>query len=128
MIQDGVVNAMIPTKDLARARAFYEGMLGLKGRREAVAGAVSYDCGGGSWFLLYEMFEDVTPGPTVACWSVGDIQAEVSSLQAQGVEFVEFDLPGATRQGAVSQLGDVGKGAWFKDPDGNVLQLFEAAS
>lgn len=83
MLQEAAVNAMIPITDLAQARAFYGGTLGLQAREES-GGAGPSDCGGRSWVLIYETMPDVTPGPTVTCWSVGDIQAEVGALQTRG--------------------------------------------
>lgn len=84
-----------------------------------------FDCGGGSGFLLYQTLIDIVPGPTVASWTVTDMWSEVAGLQSSGVEFLEPDYPGTTKEGVVYSLTGVGKGAWFQDPDGNVLQLFE---
>jgi hypothetical protein len=38
------------------------------------------------------------------------------------VNFEHYDLPGMTRRGDV-HIGDEMKVAWFKDPDGNILNI-----
>jgi hypothetical protein len=50
----------------------------------------------------------------------------VEALRGKGVTFEHYDdLPGTTRDGDIHVMGDL-KGAWFKDPDGNVLALISA--
>ena len=46
----------------------------------------------------------------------------VSELQAKGVAFEHYDMPGVTRSGDVHEAGGM-KLAWFKDPDGNIISL-----
>jgi len=41
---------------------------------------------------------------------------------ASGVTFEHCDMPGMTRQGDVHSGGGM-KVAWFKDPDGNILNI-----
>ena len=43
-------------------------------------------------------------------------------MTAKGVSFEHYDLPGTAREGDVHLLGSL-KAAWFKDPDGNILNL-----
>ncbi len=47
------------------------------------------------------------------------------SLRDAGVEFEHYDLPGARRDGDIPVFGNF-KGAWFKDPDGNILHVNSA--
>jgi extradiol dioxygenase family protein len=47
MLQDSPMYAYIPAKDLAGARQFYEGKLGLKPKQE-ISGGVAYEFGGGT--------------------------------------------------------------------------------
>ena len=77
---------------------------------------------GGSLLLVYESSYGGANEATAASWQVGDIEQEISELTAKGVSFEHYDLPGATRQGAVHVLGSL-KAAWFKDPDGNILNI-----
>jgi hypothetical protein len=56
-------------------------------------------------------------------WAVGDeVESLVRALKSKGVKFEHYDMPGMTRQGDVHIGGDM-KVAWFKDPDGNILNL-----
>ena len=59
-----------------------------------------------------------------ASWAVGDdFNAIVQSLRDKGVTFEHYDdLPGTTREGDIHSIGDM-KAVWFKDPDGNILNL-----
>ena len=43
-------------------------------------------------------------------------------LRARGVKFEQYDIPGMTRTGDIHVCGAM-KAAWFKDPDGNILNL-----
>ena len=57
-------------------------------------------------------------------WLTDDIEADVAALQARGVVFEEYDLPGLKTVNGVATIGE-SKGAWFKDSEGNLLALGE---
>lgn len=65
---------------------------------------------------------------TAASWGVGDdLDAIVQDLTSKGVAFEHYDdLPGTTREGDVHVMGEL-KAVWFKDPDGNILNLINQA-
>jgi hypothetical protein len=65
---------------------------------------------------------------TAATWAVGDdFDSIVESLRGKGVTFERYDdLPDTTREGDVHLIGDL-KAVWFKDPDGNILNLVNQA-
>jgi hypothetical protein len=64
-----------------------------------------------------------TSQATVAGWYVDDIESVVDDLTANGVGFERYDEPPtATDEKGIAVIG-AGKGAWFKDPDGNTLGL-----
>lgn len=89
MLADRPVNAMIPTGDLARARSFYEEVVGFTPAR-GLSHRGGLQCAGGSCFLLHET--QVSRGAhTVANWTVDDINAEVADLKARGVVFEHYD-------------------------------------
>ena len=119
--------ATLAVKDLAAARDFYENTLGLEQTTtEGVpedAGAVLYRSGN-SAVLVYESAYAGTNQATAASWAVGDdFDAIVQSLRDKGVTFEHYDdLPGTTREGDIHSIGDM-KAVWFKDPDGNILNL-----
>ena len=113
--------ATIAVKDINVAARFYEGTLGLK-PIPAVPGVLSYKSGT-STVLVYESQYARTNQATAATWAVGDDMEEVvRSLKAKGVAFERYDLPGTTQMDDVLVSGNI-KAAWFKDPDGNILQI-----
>ena len=61
---------------------------------------------------------------TTLTFEVDDIEAEVSDLKEKGIFFESYDMPGLKQQGDL-YVGEGMKTAWFKDPDGNILGLFE---
>ena len=46
----------------------------------------------------------------------------MKSLQAKGVRFEHYDMPGLKLDGDVHVAGKM-KIVWFKDPDGNILNV-----
>ena len=122
MLGDRDAAATLAVSDLDRARAFYEGTLGLTPAMEN-PGAVLYRSGG-SIVLVYPSAYAGTNQATSASWAVGDdFDAIVDGLRGKGVAFERYDdLPDTTREGDVHLMGEF-KSAWFKDPDGNILNL-----
>ena len=122
MLNDFPVYATIATGDLARARAFYEGTLGFSAEMEDPTGGVMY-ISGGTRFLLYPSEFAGAPQATVATWVVDDVDATVADLAGRGVTFEQYDLPGLkTDERGIAETGPF-KGAWFNDPDGNILNV-----
>jgi catechol 2,3-dioxygenase-like lactoylglutathione lyase family enzyme len=120
MLNDSAVTANIPAGDLERARSFYADKLGLEPVNENPGGLV-YRTAGGTWFFLYQTEYAGQAGHTIAQFHVKDVAAEVEELRTKGVSFERYDLPGMTWDGDVASAGDMGKMAWFKDSEDNVL-------
>ena len=114
---------MIAVKDLDRARKFYEETLGLS-TKESMGGEVLEVTSGGTLINVYRSEFAGTNKATALTFDVGDIQSEVSELKTRGIFFEHYDMPGMEQQGDVYVAEGV-KTAWFKDPDGNILSLFE---
>jgi catechol 2,3-dioxygenase-like lactoylglutathione lyase family enzyme len=122
MLSDHPVYATIATGDLARARAFYEGTLGFSAEMEDDAGGILYRSGA-TRFLLYQSAFAGGAQQTVATWVVDDADAAVDELAGKGVTFEQYDLPGLkTDARGIAEFGPF-RGAWFKDPDGNILNV-----
>jgi catechol 2,3-dioxygenase-like lactoylglutathione lyase family enzyme len=121
MLKDARISAYIPVSDVARGREFYEGKIGLKAREDYGEG-VMYECGNGSLVFMYRSAGAGTSKASTAFWIVKDVVAEVAELQAQGVVFEEYDMPGIKTVNAIA-TGGVNKTAWFKDVDGNILAI-----
>jgi predicted enzyme related to lactoylglutathione lyase len=121
MLDEGTVTANIPAADLARARAFYSDKLGLTPFREMAGVVLLYRTAAGSAFSVYQTEYAGQSGHTIAQWHVEDVEAAVQDLKAKGVSFEHYDLPGVEWKEDVASMGDMGKAAWFKDSESNIL-------
>jgi catechol 2,3-dioxygenase-like lactoylglutathione lyase family enzyme len=121
MLQDADALATIAVKDLDRARKFYEETLGFSRTGADESGVAGYRSGKTS-FLVYQSEFAGTNQATSATWVVPDAEPVVAALRAKGVRFEHYELPGLTLQGDLHVNGTF-KGAWLKDPDGNILHI-----
>ena len=86
-----------PVTDLARARAFYEGILGLKfekGSERDGMGFAEYEINGG-YFSILNGVPGWTPsdhGPAIA-FEVEDFDAAIADLREKGVPFAMEPFP-----------------------------------
>ena len=124
MLNDAKVTANIPAADLKRAREFYSDKLGLTPSTEIEAAALLvYNTAGGTAFSIYQTQYAGLAGHTIAQLHVDDVEAEVRALQAKGITFEQYDMPGVEWNDGIASMGDMGKAAWFKDSEGNILCL-----
>jgi catechol 2,3-dioxygenase-like lactoylglutathione lyase family enzyme len=122
MLADRDAAANLAVKDLKVAKAFYEGTLGLKPVGREGDHLVAYRSGVAT-LLVYKSQYAGSNKATAVTWTVGnELEEIVRKLKAKGVAFEHYDLPGMTRKGDLHVAGDM-KAAWFKDPDGNILNL-----
>jgi catechol 2,3-dioxygenase-like lactoylglutathione lyase family enzyme len=122
MLGDTEAIATLAVKDLKRAAAFYEGMLGLKVKARQGEEVVSYATGS-TVLNVYRSEFAGTNRATAVCWAVGGRVDEIArALKAKGVAFERYDLPGLELEGDV-HVGHGMRVAWFKDPDGNILNI-----
>ena len=122
MLGDKPAAANLAVKNLAAARKFYEGTLGLRAVGTEGEHLVAYRSGT-STVLVYESQYAGTNKATAVTWTVGpDVESVARALKAKGVRFEHYDMPGLKLQGDV-HVGDGMKVAWFKDPDGNILSI-----
>ncbi|MBT9502765.1 MAG: VOC family protein [Burkholderiaceae bacterium] len=117
------VTCMLPVKDLARARQFYEQGLGLEAGLAKPDGKFVYRCGG-TELALFPRPEGTKAEHTALSFRVGDIAASILALKARGVRFADYDFPGLKTVEHVCVLG-AEKAAWFEDTEGNILCLHE---
>lgn len=103
-----------PVRDIKRARAFYEGVLGLKPTMESAGGMwVEYDIGGST--LGIGCYGDVwKPSSDGTCvgFEVDDLAAEVARIKSKGVP-VHMDVTDTP----------ICRIAIISDPDGNRILL-----
>lgn len=127
MLNDSKVTANVPVSDLDRARRFYADKLGLTPADENPGGLV-YTTQGGTTFFLYQTEYAGQAGHTIAQWHVDDVADEVAGLKGKGVAFEHYDMPGVTWDGDVARLEGMGRAAWFKDSEGNIMCLDDATT
>ena len=116
---------MLCSTDLERSREFYEQDVGLTLSPDTIANHLLFECGDGTTLLVYGR-----PAPRLAdhtqvrFWS-SDVEGDVRELVSRGVSFEEYDFPTLKTVDGVATTAGIGKSAWFKDPDGNTIALFQ---
>jgi predicted enzyme related to lactoylglutathione lyase len=128
MLTNSKVTANIPASDLTRARDFYADKMGLTPKEELPGDVLVYRTAGGTDFQLYRTDYAGQAGHTIAQWHVTDIESEVNDLKGKGVTFATYDLPGVTWDGEIASLEGMGRAAWFKDSEGNIMCLDQATT
>jgi catechol 2,3-dioxygenase-like lactoylglutathione lyase family enzyme len=122
MLGDKDAAANIAVKNLERARKFYEDTLGLTQIGSEGQEVIIFKSGN-SVINVYKSQYAGTNKATAVTWVVGqDVEGYVQQLKAKGIAFEHYDMPGVTRNGDVHVADDM-KVAWFKDPDGNILNI-----
>lgn len=128
MLQKYPMYAYIPAKDVARARKFYEGKVGLKPQEEEIDGGVAYSFGDHTAAFLYDAGDSAgTSRASQAFWKVDDLESEVAQLRERGIKFEEYDsdeIGGMNMKDGIATGGGT-KAAWFKDSEGNIMALIQ---
>jgi catechol 2,3-dioxygenase-like lactoylglutathione lyase family enzyme len=121
MFESATAHATIAVSDVDRAKKFYGEILGFKIKDDRSDG-MTYETGGGTWFLVYPSQFAGTAKSTYMSFDVEDLDAAVKELRERGVVFEEYDMPGLKTIDGIAEIQGV-RGAWFKDPDGNILAV-----
>ena len=125
-LSDARVTPAVPVSDMSRAKQFYEGTLGLSGGVDTGDGGHDYPCAGGSVLHIFPSPEGAGgTSSTIAAWDVDDLDAAVDELIAKGATFEHYGEPLNTDERGIASTGG-GKAAWIKDPDGNLLAIFQS--
>jgi len=125
MLRDRRISAVLCSTDLERSQAFYGSKVGLKLSPETIKNHLLFEGGEGTTLLVYGR-----PAPNqanhtqVRLWT-GDVEADVRDLESRGVTFEDYDFPSLKTVNHVATTTGIGKSAWFKDPDGNTIALFQ---
>jgi catechol-2,3-dioxygenase len=123
MLGDHPIDVMLLATDLAAAKDFYGGGIGLEIVIEN-DDFLSFKCGGDSRLVLTKSSTASTDVQTKASWRVEDLAAEVAELRSRGVEIKEYDKPGLKTRDGIADVG-FALSAWFVDPDGNSIGLLQ---
>jgi catechol 2,3-dioxygenase-like lactoylglutathione lyase family enzyme len=116
--------AFVHVTDPAKARAFYEGVLGLRLVEDEKPFALVFDANG-TMLRVTPVSEFQPTASTMLGWAVESIEETVKRLTAAGVPFQRYPgLNDADPLGIWKAPGGA-RVAWFHDPDGNVLSVTE---
>jgi catechol 2,3-dioxygenase-like lactoylglutathione lyase family enzyme len=122
MLGDKDAASNVAVKNLETAKKFYEVILGLTPVGTEGEEAIVFKSGNSTVYIYKSQYAG-TNKATAISWVVGEnIEGVVQQLKAKGVTFEHYDMPGVTRNGDVHVADDM-KIAWFKDPDGNILNI-----
>jgi len=126
MLDQFPISARLPAADINRARAWYHDHLGLDPAKEGTMGNLWYQTGG-TWFLVYQTPSAGTAHNTAAGWQVVDIEGVMAAMRGGGVVFEEYDFGPDFRTVNGLIATPEGKAAWFKDSEGNIIEIAEPA-
>jgi catechol 2,3-dioxygenase-like lactoylglutathione lyase family enzyme len=114
------VIAFVATAQPAKAKEFYENILGLRLVADEPF-ALVFDANG--TMLRIAKVQMVTPARhTVFGWKVPDVRQAITDLRAKGITFEQYEGLPQDDMGICSFPGG-SEVAWFRDPDGNKLSL-----
>ncbi len=119
MLSDSLLVTTVAVTDLERAKKFFGEQLNLPILEEAPF-AIRFGAGRGGQVSVRRGQPNV--GQTVGHFEVADLDAVMADLMSRGVTFEEYETPKTVN--FIAQIGPA-RGAWFKDPDGNVFGLRE---
>lgn len=109
--------------DLAKARDFYGGTLGINTSERN--GLLTLHLAGDRDTLVYPKPDHTPAGYTILNFPVDDIDKAVDELSARGVEFLRY--PGMDQDAkGINGSGDGPLIAWFTDPAGNILSVHQS--
>lgn len=118
----GVVRA----EDFNRAKRFYTEVLGLTEGPSTGRGGAFFVAGDGSMVMIYERPGMPAPQNTTLGFAIpaDKFDGLVSELRSRGVVFEEYNMPemGLKTTNGVAEM-DGSKAAWFKDSEGNILNI-----
>lgn len=119
LLRSAMIVTTVAVSDLDTGGAFFRDRLGLE-LLEAAPFAWRFGVGGGGQISVRKGQPNV--GQTVGHFEVDDLDAAMADLRSRGIAFEEYETPKTVN--GVAQIGPA-RGAWFKDPDGNVFGLRE---
>ena len=126
MVADNRVSAVLCSTDLKASQDFYEHKVGLKLSPATIPNHLLFECGDGTTVLVYGRVAPSLADHTQVRFWTADVAADVRELVGRGVVFDEIEI-GEMKTVDHVLTSPIGRSAWFKDPDGNTLALFQPA-
>jgi catechol 2,3-dioxygenase-like lactoylglutathione lyase family enzyme len=125
MLSNNVISAVVASTNLEKTRDFYENKLGLPLSAKTIKNHLLFECANGTTILIYGRGAANKADHTqVRFWS-SDVESDVKMLAERGVVFEDYDYPTLKTVNHIATTPGIGKSAWFKDPDGNTLAIFQ---
>ena len=125
MLANNRISAVLVSTDLQRSQHFYQTKVGLTLSPQTIKNHLLLDAGDGTTLLVYGRGSGNQADHTqVRFWST-DIDNDVATLAANGIEFDEYDTATFKTINHVVTSPGIGRSAWFKDPDGNTIAVFQ---
>lgn len=118
-LQESKAFSGFAVKDLAAAKEFYGGQLGL--RITGDGPLATLHLGGDREVLCYEQPTSTAASYTILNFPVADVDATVRELTDKGLRFERYDGMPQDEYGVMHDNGPTI--AWFTDPSGNVLSI-----
>ena len=123
MLSDFTPVTTLAVRDLQAARNFYESVLGFAPGTDVGEG-VFYTAGNSQVFLYRSEYAGTNQATAMSFQLPADaFDVEVEKVRTAGVTFDTFDAPGLIWTDGVASMGDQMRAVWFKDPDGNILNI-----
>jgi catechol 2,3-dioxygenase-like lactoylglutathione lyase family enzyme len=124
MLKNVTIYPTLPTTDITRSKNFYEHVLGLAVKKETQDELILKVGDHGKLYIYKRPPSEAEH--TLASFEVEDLEETVDELSGKGLVFEQYDMPGIkTNEKGIAEMDDM-KGAWFKDPDGNILAIGQA--
>jgi catechol 2,3-dioxygenase-like lactoylglutathione lyase family enzyme len=124
-VEARTISAVLCSADLAQSQTFYEQVVGLTLSAETIPNHLLFECGNGTTLLVYGRPAPNQADHTQVRFWTDDVESDVRELESRGVVFEDYDFPTLKTVDHVATTPGIGKSAWFKDPDGNTLALFQ---
>ena len=123
MLEGSKLVAFIATTDSGKARAFYEGLLGLTFvSNDEFAMVLASD----GIQLRVQKVKELTPqSHTVLGWFVTSIEEVIRAISAAGFQFERYAFLQQDARGVWTAPSGA-LVAWLKDPDGNLISFTQA--
>jgi predicted enzyme related to lactoylglutathione lyase len=124
MFKDTKAFSGFAVKDLAAAKAFYGGTLGLDAR-DGPMGMLELHLAGGATILVYPKDDHEPATYTILNFPVADVDAAVDKLVSSGVKMERYGVDFGQDEKGIARDPNGPAIAWFKDPSGNVLAVLD---
>jgi predicted enzyme related to lactoylglutathione lyase len=126
MLSNNRISAVLVSTDLEASQRFYEKQVGMMLSPETIPNHLVFEAGDGTTLLIYgRPGSNLADHTQVRFWST-DIEKDVAELADRGVEFDDYDTATFKTVNHIATT-PIGRSAWFKDPDGNTIAIFQPA-